>query len=150
MPPASADLLEVFESVSEGILVVDPTSRVTLANRAACDILGVAREDLVGRRCSEFLGAPVCALVVPPPDAAGARSPIRDRALRYVAADGTAKSLLVNTSPLQDAEGRPHGTVAVFRDVSLLEKLTEELHGKYRFHQLVGKSQAIQRVYRLV
>src|SRR2546428_451487 len=123
MASLPVDLVEVFESVTEGILVVDPDSRVTRVNRAASEILGIPKAALEGKRCGEVLGTLVCELIARATDAGGPGAEVRDAPLRYVAPDGAARSLLVNASALRGPDGRPHGTVAVFRDVTLLTRL---------------------------
>lgn len=40
---------EILESIGEGIVAVDPSARVTFANQAACRILGLFKEQMMGR-----------------------------------------------------------------------------------------------------
>lgn len=39
---------EILESIGEGIVAVDPSARVTFANQAACQMLGLSKEQMMG------------------------------------------------------------------------------------------------------
>ncbi|MBX7066503.1 MAG: PAS domain-containing protein [Parachlamydiales bacterium] len=40
---------EILESIGEGIIAVDPSARVIFANQAACRMLGLLKEQMIGR-----------------------------------------------------------------------------------------------------
>ena len=49
---SKAYLQTVFDTVEAGIVIVDPaTHRITDVNRAACELIGASRADLVGETC---------------------------------------------------------------------------------------------------
>ena len=51
---------------------------------------------------------------------------------------------------LDDASKDFQGFVLVFRDISELQRLKEEVKGKYRFGNIIGKSRAMQEIYDLI
>jgi two-component system phosphate regulon sensor histidine kinase PhoR len=48
------DTEEILESIGEGIIAVDPSARVTFANRTACRMLGVSSEKVLGKTLDEI------------------------------------------------------------------------------------------------
>lgn len=49
--------------------------------------------------------------------------------------------------PLRDEKGAVVGGLATFSDLTLVRQLDEALEGRARFHDLVGKSPAMQRIF---
>ena len=47
-------LPEVFEAMRDGLMVVDNKGRILLFNRAAEEITGYRKEEVIGRECSLF------------------------------------------------------------------------------------------------
>ena len=50
----------ILDSIADGIFTVDPDFRITWINRAAERILGISKEDAVGRLCFEIFHANIC------------------------------------------------------------------------------------------
>ena len=65
-------------------------------------------------------------------------------------ADGSERSVILNADPLTDVEGEPVGAVVVFRDISEIRQLREELKGRYQFHALFGKNRRMRELYELI
>ena len=94
----------IFEHAAEGILVVDgQTGRLTNANPAICQLLGYAKEELLGLHDTDFgpklgrNGMAELARVRPDDD------PLRS--LSYRRRDGTTREVDVRASEIQLAEG---------------------------------------------
>ena len=54
------NLERILDNLSEGILAHDTERRILFFNRAAEDISGYRREDVVGKDCHEAFGRPFC------------------------------------------------------------------------------------------
>jgi len=127
----------LFESIGDGITILDLEGKVLDSNEAAVRIGGhTSREQLVGRNGLQF---------VKPED--------RDRAAkdvmkaisegrssgtieyRLLMVDGGEKDVEVTVAPMRDRAGKPFGMITVTRDVSerkRLEKALRESEGKLR------------------
>jgi PAS domain S-box-containing protein len=127
----------LFESIGDGITILDLEGKVLDSNEAAVRIGGhTSREQLVGRNGLQF---------VKPED--------RDRAAkdvmkaisegrssgtieyRLLMVDGGEKDVEVTVAPMRDRAGKPFGMITVTRDVSErkhLEKKLRESEGKLR------------------
>ena len=58
LPPSSTEA--ILESISDGVFTVDRNWRITSFNRAAETITGIARQEAVGRRCSDVFRSSMC------------------------------------------------------------------------------------------
>ena len=115
----------VFESMSDGLIVAEPSARVLVFNRSAVSLLGPPRQGVGWDNASEAYGIyePDRVTLVPPQDLPMARvlrgeSPTDVRA--FVRNSFTPEGAWVSASAraLRDEAGEVSGAVAVFRDVT--------------------------------
>jgi two-component system, NtrC family, response regulator HydG len=144
-----AHLDAVFRSVEDGILTVDRELRVLEMNDAAGRICGLVRGE-IGRdlasssmRCKEKFLSALKETVE------GRKSVRRDR---FECAQGAhaPKVLTFSTWPLVDRQGLFQGAVMVVRDETRLASLEQNLQERRRFHNLIGKSEGMQKLYSLI
>ena len=121
---------EAFDSLAEGILVMDAQQNVVLANRAFEECAGLKNADLLGR--------PVESLPfehreenseheMPWKEAVELNSTVNRRLLAL-----EARTFSVSASPIVDDRGRNRGVLASFEDVTQLRDKNDELR------QIVG------------
>jgi PAS domain S-box-containing protein len=115
----------VIDALPLGIVAIDDRGRVLTWNRAAEEIIGLARE--------QVREAPLARLL---PDRSWHRALVRsleegidtDRAEHdVVRPDGSAIPVEVRTSPLLDGEGRVRGAVGTLVDLSSLRSMEERI-----------------------
>jgi PAS domain S-box-containing protein len=116
-----------YDTLTEGLLVVDRDGRVVLANRSTSQMLGVAETALVGRSPSDFPwmradGTPVPHLELPWEIALATRAMQRDVHLAVDSATGQRFALRANCSPILDDRARLQAMVLSFQDVTELEQ----------------------------
>ncbi len=109
-------LQEIVNALIEGLIVVDSDSRIALVNDEACRIIGIRRE--------EVLGKPV-------------QGTIPNTRLHIVLKTGEAeidrvqqlhnKIIVTSRIPLLDQVGNVYAVMAVFRDITAVRKLAEEV-----------------------
>ncbi len=114
-----------FDTLAEGVLVLDPQGSVVLANQAFVDIVGGSAEALVGKR-ADSLGwsQPAGASADDTPWAALKGDGLaRRNVLLYLSGqDGKRRSFMVNGSPVPGAGGKPAGMLVSLDDVTALEE----------------------------
>jgi diguanylate cyclase (GGDEF)-like protein/PAS domain S-box-containing protein len=130
-----------FDSLAEGVLIVDEKERIILANKAFGNLIERDPDDIAGLRASEL------GLTLSDADAdAGSfpwQSAIKDGmvytgvSLQRKASTGKTRTFIVNGAPILDDSGNTRGALATFDDVSDLERKNTEL--KYALEHL-GKS----------
>ncbi len=127
-----------FDSLAEGVLIVDEKERIILANKAFGNLIERDPDDIAGLRASEL------GLTLSDADAdAGSfpwQSAIKDGmvytgvSLQRKASTGQTRTFIVNGAPILDDSGNTRGALATFDDVSDLERKNTEL--KYALEHL--------------
>lgn len=129
----------ILHSVREGLLLVDPSGRVTLCNDGARELL-----DLDERADGGVEGRMLTDLGLP---AAMAASMAPDRTTRDEIHLTERRVLVVNATPVRSGN-RAHGTVVTLRDHTELQALTGELDSVRGFAEAL-RSQAHEAANRL-
>jgi PAS domain S-box-containing protein len=116
-----------YDTLTEGLIVVDRGGTVVLANRSTSDMLGIEEALLVGHSPSEFGWADADGRVLAsdelPWEKARADLQLRrDVHLQVTSRLGTRYSLRANCSPIVDDAGALQALVVSFQDVTELEQ----------------------------
>jgi PAS domain S-box-containing protein len=140
----------IFDSINEGVFTVDEAFRITSFNAAAERITGRSRENAVGRKCFEVFRASICQ------SGCALRKTLQDsrphQGIRVdILNDEMARvPITVSTSVLKNENGRVIGGVEIFRDVSEVEQLRNELAGRHRFRDIIGESSAMREIFAVI
>ncbi|HXX56585.1 MAG TPA: sigma 54-interacting transcriptional regulator [Thermodesulfovibrionales bacterium] len=148
-------LPEVFETLRDGLMVVDNEGNIVLFNRAAEEITGYRKEDVIGGKTS------ILHCEVEPKKTGGETdTQLKEFGVAYNmecrirSGDGRWVHLLKNVVTLRDEDGEIIGTVESMTDITSLYKkemelqgLKQELRQEYWFMGLLGKSVPMQRLY---
>jgi PAS domain S-box-containing protein len=121
-----------FDTMAEGLLVIDPKGYIMLANQAFGEVVGQPADKLIAKLATGFawLGPDGSALA---PDACPWTATLRDgQAQRHVLvrltdSDAKVRSFMVNCSPVMGASGKPQGVLISFDDVTALQEKEVEL-----------------------
>lgn len=114
----------IFQAMSDGVMVVSPKGEIALVNQALCEILGFSAEDMLGKGWAElFFDDPqnmdfnqIAIEVIQ------TRQPLSNRQVGYRTPDGRRRELLATTSLIRDGE-ETVGLVSLFKDVTELDHL---------------------------
>ncbi|MBU2550404.1 MAG: sigma 54-interacting transcriptional regulator [Proteobacteria bacterium] len=140
----------IFRSVEEGIVSVNNETEVIEINQAALDICGLTREESIGRSWRTITSDCSAQCHQPLLETLDREIVVRDFRVECRHPDRPTRSIVLNTSPLKDRSGRFIGAVVVIRDITILVNLERELDQRKQFHNLIGRSKSMQRVYRLI
>ena len=141
-------LESIFSSVQDTIITVDTEMNVIQANRAAeafCGFkiqTGQAFSDCTkdwDQSCFEVLK-----------ETLEKRVPIQDRRTECRRSHAKKMIAMVNSSPLLDSGGNFMGAVLVIRDITRITRLEEELRERHHFHNIIGKSEKMRKIYGLL
>jgi transcriptional regulator with PAS, ATPase and Fis domain len=72
------------------------------------------------------------------------------RHIYIIDAEGRRLPISLSTAVLKDASGKVVGGVETFRDLSLVEELRRELEQKYSFADIIGRSEAMRSLFKVV
>jgi two-component system, OmpR family, phosphate regulon sensor histidine kinase PhoR len=121
---ADEEHMAIFNSMSEGIVAIDETSKVKYANPAAAQILDLGSTDkFIGKSIGECIRNPeilaYLEMAVNSESSVSQEIPLYDSAERW---------LQIQSSPLAKENQRRQGTIAVFSDVSQIKRLENLRH----------------------
>ncbi len=140
----------ILDSIADGVFTVDESWRITSFNRAAERITGVPRDQAVGQRCCDVFRASICEQQCALKQTRQTGRPIVNKAIYIIDADGRRIPISISTAILRDGSGRVIGGVETFRDLSVVEELRKELHEKYTFADIIGRSAPMRRLFEIV
>ncbi len=140
----------ILESISDGVFTVDGEWRVRSFNRAAETITGVPREEATGRRCDEVFRSSLCGEECALQQTMQTGRPIIGKSAYIVTAEGERIPISISTAVLKDADGKVIGGAEVFRDLSEVDALRQELAGRFHAGDLVSRSPVMQRLFEVL
>lgn len=143
------NLWGILNSITEGILVVNQELTVTQVNKAASEITGFPANEILGQPCLEIFRGSLCESHCFMAESQNGQA-AKDVEVEIIRKDGTSRAVAVTTSLLFDSSGLAEGVVVVFRDISEHRLLKEQLKGKWRLANIIGKSPAIQRLFQKI
>lgn len=144
------DLEAILDGLVEGIVTLDDTGAIMGINRAACEILETEKPEALDTRCCDLLGRQLCQSAAGIRESIQTGQPIRDVQIPVQTNSGNRKVLQFQTTVLPPRQGRPRGSVLLFRDITELVSLRENIERRYRLHNLVGKSKPMQEIFELI
>ncbi len=150
-------LSSLLDTMTDGVMVVDPEGIIMCLNPAAERITGYASSEIIGKPCT-LLDTDAC--LVSEGDTKVKRcslfkeGKVSNRRCQIRGKNGQNVMLLKNAVTLRDPSGQVVGAVETMTDVTSLfmkemevEQLRRELSHEYGFMGLVGNSPAMQQVY---
>ncbi len=142
--------LTILDSINEGVFTVDLDWRITAFNRAAEQITGVLRDEAVGSICCDVFRASVCERDCPLRRTISSGLPVVNATASIVNYLGQHVPIRISTALLKDESGAVIGGVETFQDLSQVAQLQKELHGKYTFEDIVGRSPAMMQLFEVL
>jgi PAS domain S-box-containing protein len=149
--------LELFEATRDGLMVMDRNGIILLFNRAAEEITGYRRDEVIGRECTVFQCDPCEGMSASGGNKSGEPlkcGAVQDFRCTIMSADGRAVQLLKNRIVLRDDQGEILGIIESMTDMTSLynkemelQGLKEDLRQDYWFMGLLGKSVPMQRLF---
>jgi PAS domain S-box-containing protein len=140
----------ILDSINEGVFTVNRDWRIVSFNRAAERITGIRRQDACGRSCHEVFRTNICETACALRQTMKTGSPIVNSTAHIVNKSGQRIPIRISTALLKDRDGQVIGGVETFQDLSMVEQLQKELHDRYSFEDIVGRSPAMLNLFQLL
>lgn len=149
--------MNVFETMRDGLMIVDKDGNIIFFNAAAERITGYHREEVFGQQCT-LLDSDTCVMLTNDGRKKDCglfkTGSLQNKKCRIRASDGRAVYLLKNATILKDEKGEMIGAVESMTDITSLymkemelEELKQELRQEYWFMGLLGKSEPMQHLF---
>jgi PAS domain S-box-containing protein len=140
----------VIASIADGVFTVDTSWRIRCFNRAAEEITGYRRSEVMGRFCFDVLRSDLCRDACP---------------VRYTVETGTSVTGLVvyitdkydnrvpvsvSTAVFRNGRGELIGGVETFRDLRQIEDLRKQIKKSYSSEDIISKSPSMRRLIEML
>ncbi|MGD8726758.1 MAG: sigma 54-interacting transcriptional regulator [Gemmatimonadales bacterium] len=140
----------VLRCVADGVFTVDCNWRITSFNKAAERITGVPAERAIGKRCSEVFHADICEYGCAIQQTLDTGREVIDQPAKILNQRGRSVPISVSSAVLRAEDETVLGAVETFRDLSTIEQLRREIQSQYTFEDIVGKSEAFQKIFAIL
>lgn len=107
----------IFNSIEEGMIGIDKTSHITFINKSAARMLGVQVEDTIGRHIHEFISLSELPRIYE----TGRIELNKELELK------NGSTIVTSRFPMIDENGETIGAFAVFKDITEVVSLAEEI-----------------------
>ncbi|GAB4255894.1 MAG: hypothetical protein Kow0065_04270 [Methylomicrobium sp.] len=141
-------LSTTLQSIGSGIIVTDAFGVITQINATAETLLACKQQEVIGRKLSDVYNTYHAGtgqrLITPVEQAIETRQVIhKSNNTVLFARNGKRYNLVSNAAPIIDDDGRFHGVILVFEDVSETYRLRQQLHQeKEHFRHVLDTSAA--------
>jgi PAS domain S-box-containing protein len=118
----------IVESINNGIITIDIEDKITLFNKNATALLGIASGDIIGRTYTDELPSDIISVIKRMKRIALKNGFAQENIIEYQASNELSISIAINASQLIDAHENQIGVIFILRDMSTskeLEKLRQ-------------------------
>jgi len=145
---SSADM--ILDNISDGILAHDMDRRLLDFNRAAEDITGYTRAEVLNRDCHEVFPGNFCGGKCHFCDDSPPPADLIRQEVDIVTKQGEKRSVDMTIKKMLDAAGRPQGVLASFRDVTREKQLERRAGAVNSFAGIIGRDHKMLEVFELI
>jgi len=144
-----AHLSAIFDSVRDGILLVDQQQTILEANQALINLIGLPR-DIAGLTLAQLPQNVRAAFIEVADKTLVTNEPVATQRLEITCASQKQCVLDLSAAPCLGDSGNPIGVVLTVRDETRLEKLEKSMKKRQKFEHIVGRSEAVQAMFSLI
>jgi PAS domain S-box-containing protein len=141
-------LQAIMDSIDNGIITVDAQSRVINANKPLESICGDLQGDARTFEQSLKDGIGPCAETLQ--QVFTEHKQVKEYRVECKCGNNQGRTLVLNATPLANDNNELEGAVLVIRDISRLAELEKSLLVKHSYHNIIGKSEKMQKIYTLL
>jgi PAS domain S-box-containing protein len=154
MAPVGQNLEEqyqtILDSITDGVYAVNNNWRITYFNRAAEKIIGISRQEAIGKSCFEVFRSNVCEDTCIVRETLSTKKPVANQPIYIIRANKKRIPISATTSILKDVQGRVIGGVVAFKDLTALSQLKKELFKHHSFEDIVSKNAQMHRIFSIL
>ncbi len=127
--------VEILNRIPDGLFTTDQEFRITFFNPAAEQITGFSASDALGMYCKDVFKNSICESDCALKKAVIEKRPIHNREYEIINIEGRKIPIICSTSAFKDSDGCMIGGLEIFKDITQLKQLQEEVarrEKKYR------------------
>ena len=143
-------LKNILDSLDIGVFTINVGGLVTFFNTKAEKLSGYDRDEVLGLPCTKIFegdaSQDVCLLKEA---VTGGRAPGVHQG-RLIDKFGDSVPIRASYMALRNEKGGIVGGLATFQDLTLVHQLNQAIHKRYTFHDMIGKSPRMQRLFAMI
>ncbi len=117
----------ILKNMEGGVVTIDLDKRIMSFNKAAEWITGYCLEDVLGKPCYEILKGNICDTICPFDKVIKKSTPVNITQSVVKSKEGIDVVTSRSVFPLKDIHGEKRGVVVIFRDITELQNLRQQL-----------------------
>ena len=137
----------IFDSISHAIFTTDAGGTITSFNRAAEELTGYRRDEVIGRACSAIFKSDRCETTCPLKASIHTGERAHNEEATIIAKSGQSLPISISTAALVEDGERIVGGVEMFRDLRLVTELRKQVEKSYVFEDIISKSHHMKRLF---
>ena len=137
----------ILDNISEGVFTIDKHKRITSFNAAAENITGVRRSEAVGQYCYNVFRSNVCETDCALFKTMCTGEPTSLKTIYILNSNGEQIPISISTALLRGARDEVIGAVQTFRDLTVVNKLRQEIEQKYTFADIISKNKQMKLIF---
>jgi PAS domain S-box-containing protein len=141
---------EILDSIGEGLFTVDKNFKINFFNRAAEQITGYKREEVIDQFCKYVFKCELCETKCPIGLILESSNPLYDFRSNIEIKDGSRKPIKLNAAILKNETNEPIGGVISFRDLSEIDSVKKDTSSSGNFLGIVGHGKAMKDIFKLI
>jgi len=141
---------EILDSIGEGLLTVDKNFKINFFNRAAEQITGYKREEVLNQFCKYVFKCELCETKCPIGLILESGNPLYDFRSNIEIKDGSRKPVKLNAAILKNESDQPIGGVISFRDLSEIESIKKDVGSAGNYFGIIGHGKAMHDIFVLI
>ncbi|MBU0680572.1 MAG: PAS domain-containing protein [Proteobacteria bacterium] len=141
------DRAVILDNISDGVFTVDTEWKLTSFNRAAEQITGRSRADVIGKPCHEVFQASICGKTCAIAASINSGQPDKNRCIHIKNVDDVKVPISICAAPMYDTAGNLIGGVETFRDLRPSTALETHQYKQRRIGDIITKSPAMNKVF---
>ncbi len=149
-PDENSILNIILDRIIDGVFTVDTGFRITSINKAAENIIGIKKEDALGKHCYDIFHANICNYSCALKETILTGKPLKNKTIYILKDDGEKIPISINTAILKDSNGNIIGGVETFRDITEVTSLRKTLESGFTFEDIVSKNSRMKELFRIL
>lgn len=141
--------VKILDSLPEGVYVINKEFQITFINKAAEEITGISKENVIGKICRSFCRSERCIIGCPVTEVIKTERNIVDLESSIQDINGNLIPIKLNVSILKDDNNNPIGGIISFKKNTNIN-FEEYLKGSDNFYGIVGKSKPMKELFKSI
>ena len=133
---AYTQLNQIFDAAGDGMCVLDRDLRVVRLNQTLYTLLGLSREEVLGKHCSEIFGSSLCGTHLCPTTRILSGEKRVECDIELSRPEGVKIPCILTATPLRGPDGQVIGIVENFKDITERKKMQEEVQKVQKLESL--------------